>query len=444
MGERNPTRRQYLLAAGASGVAMLSGCSSGGDDGSGDGNGSGQDENGDSGGDGGTNGENGDGSGQGQNGDGTDDGDSGGGSSSGFTPWISQYGGPQKTRATPDPTPADLESKTSYDGRVGNTVAVTDAGVFTLGSVSIVSRVDPSTGETEFSRSPPVGEALFVQNGIVVCGERRGGGRLAGLDAETGERAWLVEPGGTIVPFPAGDGIGYAGSHIGVLDPASGDTRWDRDRSLLSSDQRQGTPNYSFRLVAAHPESDTAFAYTGSGESEGIGAYDLTNGERRWKNDGSAYANSRPIPVAVRDDTVYVSRTSSSTGQLLALDRTTGDERWTVDRSLTGSHAAFAVDGDGIYIANGSSINDNASVFALDPADGSEQWSTPVSSNTAELIAAGDALVRIGNRVELLSKTDGELQRSASIDQVADFDGSVVADGRLYLPAGRLVVYGTR
>ncbi len=184
---------------------MLSGCISGGDGGSGDGNGSRQGENGDS-------------------------GDDGSGDS-GFTPWISPYGDPQKTRSTPDPAPTDLESTTSY--RVGGSVAVTDAGVFTLDRA--VSRVDPSAGEIAFNRSVPVGRALFVQDGIVVCGERAGSGRVAGVDAETGERAWLVEPGGTVVPFPAGDGIGYAGSHIGVLDPASGDTRWDRDRAETRS-----------------------------------------------------------------------------------------------------------------------------------------------------------------------------------------------------------------
>jgi len=44
MGERNLTRRRYLLAAGASGVAGLAGCGSGGGSESGDGDaGSGQD-----------------------------------------------------------------------------------------------------------------------------------------------------------------------------------------------------------------------------------------------------------------------------------------------------------------------------------------------------------------------------------------------------------------
>jgi hypothetical protein len=422
MGERNPTRRQYLLAAGASGVAILSGCSGGGDDGSGDGNG-------DSGGDG-------DGSGDG-NGDSGDGGDGSG--DSGFTPWISRYGDPQKTRATPDPAPADLESTTSY--RVGGSVAVTDAGVFALGRT--VSRVDPSTGERAFNRSAPVGRALFVQDGIVVCGEGTGGGRVAGLDAETGERAWLVEPGGTIVPFPAGDGIGYAGSHIGVLDPASGDTRWDRDRSLLSSDQ--AIASYSFANVATHPESNTAFVYNGN-EVFGVEAYDLTNGDVRWRQGELGGANA--IPAAVRGDTVYVPQVSTSGNQILALDRETGDEQWRAGGSLTGRNATFAVDDDSIYVANG--FNNSASVFALDPADGSEQWSTPVSGGTVSLIATGDALVRVGGRVEVLSKTDGELQRSAKIDEtISPGAGKAVAGGRLYVPtagtggATGILVYGT-
>jgi outer membrane protein assembly factor BamB len=415
MRERNPTRRQWLLAAGASGVAVLSGCISGGDGGSGDGNGSRQGENGDS-------------------------GDDGSGDS-GFTPWVSPYGDPQKTRSTPDPAPTDLESTTSY--RVGGSVAVTDAGVFTLDRA--VSRVDPSAGEIAFNRSVPVGRALFVQDGIVVCGERTGSGRVAGLDAETGERAWLVEPGGTVVPFPAGDGIGYAGSHIGVLDPASGDTRWDRDRSLLSSDQP--IASYSFERVATHPESNTAFVYNDN-EVLGIEAYDLTNGDVRWRQ--GELGGATAIPAAVRGDTVYVPQVRSGGNQVLALDRETGEEQWRADGSLTGRNATFAVDDDSIYIANGSEFNNSASVFALDPADGSEQWSTPVAGGTVSLIATGDALVRVGGRVELLSKTDGELQRSAEIDDTISPDaGKAVAGGRLYVPtagiggASGLLVYGT-
>jgi len=409
MRVRDWTRRQCLLAAGASGVAMLSGCISGGDDGSGDGNSSRQGENGDS------------------EGDGSSD--------SGFTPWISPYRDPQKTRSTPDPAPADLESTTTY--RVGGSVAVTDAGVFTLSSN--VSRVDPSTGEIAFNRSAPVGVAYFVQNGIVVCG---GDGRLAGLDAETGERVWLVEPGGTIVPFPAGDRIGYAGSHIGALDPASGDIRWDRDRSLLLPDQP--IPSYNVASVATHPERNTVFVYNGN-EVSGIEAYDLTNGDVRWRQE---LGSSTAIPAAVRGDTVYVPQVRSGGNRILTLDRETGDERWTVDGSLTGRSAAFTVGGDSIYVANG--FSGDASVFALDPADGSERWSTPVSSGTTDLIATGDALVRVGRRVEVLSKTDGELQRSVKIDELISNDASkAIAGGRLYIPtvgtggASGLLVYGT-
>jgi len=89
MSERNPTRRQYLLAAGASSVALLSGCSSGGDDGSG------QDETQDA-------TDAGDGSGQNGTQNTTADGGDSGDSSGGFTPWVSRYGDPQKTRATGD------------------------------------------------------------------------------------------------------------------------------------------------------------------------------------------------------------------------------------------------------------------------------------------------------------------------------------------------------
>jgi outer membrane protein assembly factor BamB len=424
MSEGNPTRRQYLLAAGASSVALLSGCSSGGDDGSG------QDETQDA-------TDAGDGSGQDETQNTTDVGEGSGDSSGGFTPWVSQYGNPQKTRATPDPAPSDLESTTSYDG--GGTVAVTDTGVFSL--ARNVSRVDPGTGETAFSRSAPVGEALFVQDGLVVCGERTGGSRVAGLDAETGERAWLVEPGGTVVPFPAGDVIGYAGTHIGVLDPTSGDTRWDRDRCLISS--CGALASYAFSTIAVHPESDTAFVYTGNG-SAGIEAFDITNGERRWKVDIS----SQPTPVAVRDDTVYVSRRkNTTTDQVLALNRTTGDQQWAVDRSLMGRNAALAVDDNRIYIANGTTSpgTTDPTVAALDPADGNEQWSTPVSGATTSLLATGDALVRIGGRVEVLSKSSGELQQSAGIDGAGVTGGNAVAGGRVYVTTvgtGGIFVYG--
>jgi len=432
MGERDLTRRRYLLTAAASGVMGLSGCAGGGEDGSE------QTANADT-----------------ATGAGTEEAvqdeatertatERSGDGSDGLTPWTSRYGDPRKTRSTPDSAPADLESRRTYELPRGFPV-VTDSGAFALGTS--VGRVNPSTGEAVFGRSAPVGRGLFVQNGIVVCGELGGGDRVAGLDAETGERVWLVEPGGTVVPFPAGDGVGYAGSHIGVLDPASGDTRWDRDRSLLLPDQP--VPGYSFRNVAVHPESDTAFAYTGRGESEGIEAYDLTDGEQRWKNDGSSYANSQPAPAAVRGDTVYVTRLTSDGKQILALDRASGSEQWRVtDLSLwqRGYLNGFAVDGERVYVGSGGTSG--ATLLAYDPADGTEQWSTAVPGEGV-LVATGDALVRVGGRIEVYSKSDGELQRSAGVGERVTPNiqsGVAVAGGRLYLPTagfGGLEVYGT-
>jgi len=60
------------------------------------------------------------------------------------------------------------------------------------------------------------------------------------------------------------------------------------------------------------------------------------------------------------------------------------------------------------------------------------------------LLATGDALVRIGERVEVLSKSNGELQRSAGIDRAVG-DGNAVAGGRVYVTtvgAGGIPVYG--
>jgi outer membrane protein assembly factor BamB len=199
--------------------------------------------------------------------------------------------------------------------------------------------------------------------------------------------------------------------------------------------------------VATHPESNTAFVYNGNGVF-GVEAYDLTNGDVRWRQGELGGANA--IPAAVRGGTVYVPQVRTSGNQVLALDRETGEEQWRADGSLTGRNATFAVDDDSIYVANGAEFNNSASVFALDPADGSEQWSTPVAGGTVSLIATGDALVRVGGRVELLSKTDGELQRSAEIDDTISPDaGKAVAGGRLYVPtagtggASGLLVYGT-
>jgi len=88
MPERELTRRQYLLAAGASGVMGLSGCSGGGDGGTGeDGNEDTTDDDEME-----TN--------RGENGDTTEAERSGDGSD-GFTPWISEYASPTGPRSPP-------------------------------------------------------------------------------------------------------------------------------------------------------------------------------------------------------------------------------------------------------------------------------------------------------------------------------------------------------
>lgn len=191
---------------------------------------------------------------------------------------------------------------------------------------------------------------------------------------------------------------------------------------------------YDFSLVAAHPESTTAFAY-----SDGIEAYNLANGNERWRRDLQSSARSLPKPAVANGDTVYVSRLIDNEAELLALDRTSGSERWAVSPSII---SGIAVDDSGVY------LNDSGTVFMYSSSDGSEEWSTPVTGGTLDLLAAGDTVVRLSSqgRINVLSKADGELLRSAAIGGPTTADnGFAIAGGQLYVPFvnGGLGVYGT-
>jgi outer membrane protein assembly factor BamB len=337
------------------------------------------------------------------------------------TPWISSYGDAARTRATPDASPDTLEPKTEcgFEEPVTNQApVVTESGVFVLGNRIV--RVDPPTGETAYERSVPAGRALFVQDGLVVAGGGMGSGRIVAFDAETGDRAWIVEPESfTNVPFPAGEGIGYVGgTSLGVVDPPSGD-------HLLEVSVQDRIEFAGFGNVLPHPAAETVYV-----SREGIDAYSLADGSRRWHVDmptpGTGAAHT---PLAAVGDQVYV---ATARRELVALDRASGEERWRIETSAV----YFAIDEERVYAAPTS-----GSITAYDRLEGSELWTTPFTNRMQGLAAASDALVYVtSTSLRTLSKTDGEQQLSLRMDGPISTSGSAfpvaIAGGNIYFAAG--------
>lgn len=337
------------------------------------------------------------------------------------TPWISGYGDATRTRATPDPSPDSLEPKTQYgfeEPVTNQSPVVTESGVFVLGNRIV--RVDPSTGETAYERSVPVGRALFVQDGLVVSGGGLGSGRIVAFDAETGDRAWIVEPESfTNIPFPAGEGIGYVGgTSLGVIDPTSGDR-------LLEVTVQDRIEEAEFFTVLPHPAAETVYV-----SRDGIDAYSLADGSRRWHVDmptpGSGAANT---PVAAVGDLVYVATPRS---ELVAFDAASGEERLRIETN----GFPWAVDDQRVYAAP-----TNGDITAYDRREGNELWATPFTNRLQGLAAASDALVYVtSNSLRTLSKTDGEQQLSLRMDGPISTSGSAfpvaIAGGNIYFAAG--------
>jgi outer membrane protein assembly factor BamB len=431
MNKRSPTRRQYLLAAGASGVAVLSGCSSGGD--------------------------NGPQQGDGEAGDGTptetqtpaDTTPTPAGADD-LTPWWTSHADPERTRSTPDPVPGSLERAGTFELSSSYTLMthplVTNEGLFvfrgTGASTESVARYNLASRERAFERSVRP-TWTFVRDGTVVVA----GSNLLGLNASTGEREWSTsaEFGYTyaMVPVPGGiavTGDSFTGTPLRVLDIQSGEERWSKSGDLGETNRTYdvnpaagleragGGRAISGRRMApvVHTESRTIFI----GIGPRVEAFDTQTGDRKWRFTPDGSQQPRPVPFAVREGRVYVRGGSG----LLALDRADGGVRW--KRSASdgtqnpfGGEFAYAVDDTALYFWSSA-----GEVRALSVEDGSDLWSTAFTGsifNVSSAVAGDGVVYTTGNGVRVLSKSTGELKLSTDVKEPGA--GAVVpAGGRIY------------
>lgn len=101
------------------------------------------------------------------------------------------------------------------------------------------------------------------------------------------------------------------------------------------------------------------------GDTSGVRAYDIENGEERWRQTALQWLSSGSA-VTVADGTVYVSEQGAS--RVFALDGETGSISWRYD---AGEHlwgAPTVADGT-VFVGT-----TDGRLLALDTADGTEQW----------------------------------------------------------------------
>jgi hypothetical protein len=282
------------------------------------------------------------------------------------------------------------------------------------------------------------------------------------LAADTGDRRWTALKDATVVtatPLPEGGAIlGTNGGDVASVD-VDGAVRWRQpidggvvgrpavagDAVLAGTGDDDDVRPSVVRLNAETgdvdervADDDTTEDYDDTvavtvvddvayvGYTNGVAAYALADGEKRWGGHANLRTN-RPDSLVVGDDRVYVHRSPG----LAAYDRATGVEAWFFEpfddfntRLIPGDSVLYAGSGD-------------ASVYAIEP-DGSERWRTQIAGPVSQIAAAGDALLASvdGGDLAVLGRADGtrrstiERERTdvlaTAANRVVTADGSTV------------------
>jgi outer membrane protein assembly factor BamB len=201
-------------------------------------------------------------------------------------------------------------------------------------------------------------------NGALTSG---GDGNLYALDAGTGERAWCVPTGGSVLgAFAYADGLFVGtvvdprvqlgnGSAIVALDPDTGEEQWRTYVGGSAGDL----------LI----EDETVFVSAGGN----LTALDLETGEIRWHVAPGDRDDDSIVSAAVADGVVYLNYYGGldQPKRIYALDAESGDELWTYDDIAEDQYingGPTVADGL-VYIG----LNDGA-LYALDADDGEDIW----------------------------------------------------------------------
>lgn len=215
-------------------------------------------------------------------------------------------------------------------------------------------------------------------------------------------------------PPTIADGTVYATNHeIFAIDAASGEERW------RTSDPpgRTGTPTVADGSLYVANQNGV-FAVSSDGEDV---RWLANTGEKVWE-----------APTVV-EDAIYV---GNDKGEVIAVDRS-GGERWRTNVDPDGGEdvdikGELAVAHGAVYAGSRSE-----SAHALDAASGERLWSRPLDSSIRGAPTAGEDLVYVPEKYDLLAVApeDGSTQWSL-LDDGTVVGSPALADGTLYVQAG--------
>ena len=340
----------------------------------------------------------------------------------------------------------------SFRTRLVAEPVVADGRVYTIDTLARVRAFNLENGQEIWSHqvrgenSPP--EALFG-GGVTYDGGRiyatNGAGDVAALDAATGNRIWMVKPGGPLrgAPTVATDTV-YAlsqDSQLFALNAQNGETRW--------------TGTGSFELAGVFGSAAPAFAQStlvagyASGE---LTAYRYENGQVVWQDALARTGISTQVGQLsdIDADPVIDNGRVFAIGQggrMVAVELITGQRAWEVN---IGGLSTPWVAGDWIFV-----VTDRAQLLAVARSSGRIRWISQLPRfRDAEdregpiywrgPILAGNRLVLVSSlgQMAYVSPVDGSIQ--ATVETRAPMSlPPVVANNTLYLldDAGRLTAY---
>ncbi|MFV2172575.1 protein kinase domain-containing protein [Actinomadura sp. LOL_011] len=339
--------------------------------------------------------------------------------------------------AEPEPTPAQPKLTQLWSHGTGphGRPVVRDGRVYFTPEGS-VHAVDADTGDplwkygeriTALSLSA-VGESLYFENGAATEESV-----VQALDARSGKRRWVYEPGQTVYQGPiVADGTVYVTcrefgdyekpTHLHAVDAGTGAKKWSRTAGRLVGGLAAagGTVYYS--------------SITDDGRARHLYALDARTGEQRWKVRLEGDVRNREVSLTVANGVVYGVRED---GVLSARDLN-GRLLWNHQTEIEDfDDVETPAIADGIVYLGGNGHNAGGEVVAVDARTGKELWRYDTGALTAPPTVE-DGTVYADNdegRLHLLDARTGD-----SLGGLRLADGSnanaAVAGGIVYFDAG--------
>jgi len=262
----------------------------------------------------------------------------------------------------------DAGGRTLWRTEVGDTQSgpVADGGSVYVGSdQGVLSRADRASGKVTWRF--PAGNSILtpaaVGGGLVYVESTDD--NVYGIEARSGVLRWKFErPDGSLgysAPVYTPSAVYVCGERtLYALDPATGQQRWT---------------GFVGGKSASTPALGAGRAYVGADSPNGLSAFDLESGERRWSFAGAGAGAGAQAPwfgqPVYAEGTVYV---GTSDRWVYAVDAATGKEKWR-SRLLGGTLTRPALDEKAgvLYVAS-ITFRDNPTLWALDSATGKPLW----------------------------------------------------------------------